>query len=361
MSVVSYKCPHCGGGLNYQPLVGFKCEYCLSVMTQEQLDLYYKDKVEDNQTENPSTQPTAQSSTQASASGQAADAVAYSCPSCGAEIITDATTAASVCHYCHNPVVMSSNLQGSFKPDAVIPFSVTKAQAEALFKNHCTGRFFLPKDFYSEKQIENLFGVYYPYWVVDAELDGHYRAVGENDQSMRVGDDRRIETTVFDVARDGNIDLNDITHSALKKADELIMRYILPFRMNELKDFSMTYLSGFRAEKRDIEKEALVSTVEKQKNEYAGYLLKNSVGRYTRLLNEQLSAQTLNETWRYALLPVWILTYRYNDKQYMFGINGQTGKTYGGLPVDKRKLTLFSILVAIAAVVLVFIIGGLFG
>ncbi len=37
----------------------------------------------------------------------------YICPSCGAEVVTDATTAATFCYYCHNPVVLSEKLTGN--------------------------------------------------------------------------------------------------------------------------------------------------------------------------------------------------------------------------------------------------------
>ena len=43
MSVVSYKCPNCGGGLSFNPATqAFDCEYCLSRFTQQELDEYYK-------------------------------------------------------------------------------------------------------------------------------------------------------------------------------------------------------------------------------------------------------------------------------------------------------------------------------
>ena len=40
----------------------------------------------------------------------------------------------------------------------------------------------------------------------------------------------------------------------------------------------------------------------------------------------------------YALLPVWMLHTKWQGKDYLFAMNGQTGKLVGDLPVDKRKV-----------------------
>lgn len=376
-SIVSYKCPHCGGGLNFTPGVGFKCEYCLSVMSQEELDAFYAAQAPAAEAENaaeatenaapdgeketteaaggapasasPSaqTEPSAQSQKPDGTDVQEGDAALYVCPSCGAQIIAEATTAATMCHYCHNPVVLSENLAGKFNPDWVIPFSVNKEQAAAKFKEHCSGRFFLPKDFYCENSIENLYGVYYPYWIVDSVVAGTYSARGNKLVTSRAGNDLRKEITVYDIRRSGSVHLNNITNSALKKADQTILRYILPFQPEGFINFSMAYLSGFRAEKRDIEKEELSKTVDQQKLAYTKQLLEQTVSGYSSVENGRTGMDTVTEDWRYALLPVWILVYKYKDETYTYGINGQTGKSYGGLPVDKTKLTITSILVGL--------------
>ncbi len=52
------------------------------------------------------------------------EAVVYTCPSCGAEIVTDETTAASFCFYCQNPVILQGRLNGKYHPDYVIPFAL---------------------------------------------------------------------------------------------------------------------------------------------------------------------------------------------------------------------------------------------
>lgn len=349
--VVSYKCPNCGGGLKYTPGKGFKCEYCLSAFTQEELDAANAPQEESAALSQPQI---SQQGAQTDTNVKPGEAVVYSCPSCGAQIVTDATTAATCCHYCHNPIVLSGKLSGEYKPDIVIPFVLTKEQAAEQFRKHCEGKTFLPKDFYSEEQIEHLYGVYYPYWIVDAQVAGSYSARGEVEKVTRRGDDRHIDITVYDVQRAGSINMRDITGSALKSEDAELLKYILPFELKKGVDFSMSYLSGFRAEMRNLEQKDVQPQVEQTKKTLTQQLLKRDVTGYSALTSEKTLVNTKSENWRYALLPVWIVTYKYNDKMYMYGINGQTGKSFGELPVNTNKLTGAALLVGIIAALITF-------
>ena len=65
---------------------------------------------------------------------------AYNCPSCGAELICDDTTAATSCPYCDNPTIIPSSLSGSLKPDAIVPFKLDKEQAKKAFRSHLKGK-----------------------------------------------------------------------------------------------------------------------------------------------------------------------------------------------------------------------------
>ena len=41
------------------------------------------------------------------------------------------------------------------------------------------------------------------------------------------------------------------------------------------------------------------------------------------------------------MLPVWFMTYKYQDKMYEFAVNGQTGKVVGKLPLSSKLATLY--------------------
>ena len=48
MATISFKCPNCGGDLVFDPSTGkYKCEFCLSLFTQAELEQLEADRAED--------------------------------------------------------------------------------------------------------------------------------------------------------------------------------------------------------------------------------------------------------------------------------------------------------------------------
>lgn len=361
MSVVSYKCPNCGGGLSFNPATqAFDCEYCMSRFTQQELDDLYKNWNESLDDENNvDPEPVSQASDEDGEFDE--HAVYYTCPSCGAEVITTDTTAATECYYCQNPVVLSGRLSGEFKPDKVIPFAFSRDEAIKKFGDFCAKKKFLPKGFFSKKHFEKVAGVYFPYYLVDSHVDGCANATGNVVRSWTVGDIRYTETKKYQIVRQGDIKFNGIPSPALKKEDQLALEYVHPFDESKLVDFSMSYLSGFKAEKRDVGKEDLKSSVAEKIREYSKQVYKDTMTSYSSVNINRMDLTTLDETWKYTLLPVWVLTYKFGGNILVYSMNGQTGKIYGNLPVDKKKLLLWSGVVALIAFIIAFVIGGLIG
>lgn len=344
MNAVQYKCPNCGAGLIFDPeKQDFLCEYCDSVFKEQ--DFFKNDEKLNNTQNNNSESETA---------------LLYICPSCGAEIVTDETTAATTCYYCSNPVVLSGKLGGEIKPDYIIPFKLDKDEAIHRFKEMCSKKKFLPKDFISESRLEEIKGVYFPYWYIDCDTSGNINAVSKQVKSWVVGDIRHTETTVRGHFRQGEMSIRNMPEAALKGKDIDILRYVCPFDVADFVPFSMSYLSGFFAEKRNIEKsEISVGVNEKIKNFSARKLL-DSV-EYANADIKDSNIIIGDVSWKYNLLPVWVLNYKHKDKNYIYALNGQTGKVYGELPVSFKKLgVLFAGITAAASVILTVITEVLF-
>ena len=139
MAVITYKCPNCGGELVFDPASQkYKCEYCVSEFTQRQLEEMTpaegSERVDDTADEPAFTAEDGEKKNSSSSrNGSAQTAMVYTCPSCGAEVVTDETTAATFCYYCHNPVVLGGRLSGEYLPDKIIPFSIDRKSATEQF------------------------------------------------------------------------------------------------------------------------------------------------------------------------------------------------------------------------------------
>lgn len=364
MATVSYKCINCGGPLKYTPEnLKFSCEYCMSDFTEEQLQNHFGNLDEDlNDAANEERTPEPQDTNGDGIIDEndfEANAVLYQCPSCGAEVVTDSTTAATSCVYCHSPVVLAGRLAGNMKPQKVIPFKISGDMAKERFKELCKKKWFLPSSFLSDTQLENMKGVYYPYWLVDSLKVGEMHATAKKIRTWRQGKYKYTETKVYAIQRAGKIDFQNFPKAALSKESGNLMKYVNPYDDGELKNFSMTYLSGFQAEKRDMEREDLQEAVDNDLKGYAEKVYKDTIHGYDSITVTSLHLDTLEESWEYALLPVWMMTYKFKGKNYIYAMNGQTGKLYGELPCSWAKILAMGGIVAVVLFLVAFL-GGYF-
>lgn len=347
MSAVSFKCPNCGGDLKFDPATQkYKCEFCISTFGQEELE---QSNPQVQQTDEPMQE-------QADENG----AVIYSCPSCGAQIVTDATTAATFCYYCHNPVVLQGKLSGEYEPDMVIPFAVDKKEAVDSFLKYVKKKKFVPKDFFCKEQIEKISGVYFPFWIYNCKADGEWHGQGDKVRVYDRGDVQYTETKIFAVDRTADLTFENMTRNALNKENKELVEAVQPFRLDEAKAFSMGYLSGFLAEKRDIEKSDLADGLKQEVKAHAVNMMKNSASEYSALRSMSEKVHIKADEWKYLMLPVWVLTYKGGDgKTYYYAMNGQTKKISGVFPLAmKRVMGLFF---GIFAPVFIFmLLGGYF-
>ena len=183
---------------------------------------------------------------------------------------------------------------------------------------------------------------------------------GKKIRVWRTGDTEYTETKFYHVEREGEVDLKNLAENALQKANVQLVKGVLPYQFNEMKDFNMGYLSGFMAEKRDIEQKAVEGNMQATMKNSAEKLMRESVQGYNALSVNSFGVIPKKEDWSYALLPVWTVTYKGKDgKIYYYSMNGQTGKVFGELPVDYGKVTLTGIISAVV-VLIIALIGGYF-
>lgn len=346
MPTVTFKCPNCGAPLKFEPGEQlFACEFCASKFSEETLIEFAKEeekKAEQKKEEYKEKEIKAKEDEKENGF----HAAVYNCPSCGAEIVTDETTAATYCYFCHNPIVLSTRLTDEFKPELVLPFKLTDKDAKDNFMKWTKKKLFIPKDFFVSHNINNISGVYYPYWATDFITDASFVGEGEIVTYTSTSTEDITTTKYYSVERRGEVEFNNLMRSALKKEDRKLGDGIHPFNLNEAKPFSMAYLSGFIAEKRDIDKEEVrPSLIEEMKEYIPSVLTKGEV--YTSLHGDS-SMAVKAESFRYVLLPSWILTYKdHQGKLWHYAMNGQNGTLCGKLPIDRSKLLLFCALISL--------------
>lgn len=286
----------------------------------------------------------------------------YSCPSCGAEITGDDTLGATVCPYCGNSTIVKGQFEGALKPDYIIPFKLDKKAAMAAFEADFKNAPFLPDEFKNKKKIEEMAGVYVPFWMFDCDCDAD---ISYNAQRVTAWSDSNYNYTKTDyyrLFRSGSVGFANIPVDGSKKAEDAYMEAVEPFNYEDAVEFDSVYLSGYLADKYDVSAEESVERANERVKNSTIRAFDDTTGGYATVIPESSRVGFSNGKIRYSLLPVWMFNIKYMDKMYKFAINGQTGKVVGVYPVDNRKKWKYfgkvaGIAYAVAAVVAYFLLN----
>ena len=187
--VTNYQCPSCTGPLAFSSENGnLACDYCGQAFDIATIELLYAGK-DQQAAANAAGEPEWDFTMEGWSEEEAAHMRAYNCPSCGAQIICDETTAATSCPYCSNPTVVPGQFSGMLKPDFVVPFKMDKEAAKEALKKHYKGKKLLPKSFSTNNKIDEIKGIYVPFWLFDGRSDAdiHYRATKKHTHTQEIG------------------------------------------------------------------------------------------------------------------------------------------------------------------------------
>ena len=326
--ITVYQCPACTGPLHFDGKIGkLKCDYCGSTYTTEEVEALYREK-----------NAKAVDSEGTGWGSDAAHMRAYNCTTCGAELICDDTTAATSCPYCGNPTVIPGKFAGVDRPDYVIPFKVDKSQAIEAFKNYYKGRKLLPGSFGAQNHIEEIKGVYVPFWMFTGEVEGQARYKAYKDDKRRAGDEEITKRDHYNVYRSGSMGFEKIPVDASTKMPDDLMDSIEPFDYKELRPFAMEYMPGYLANKYDVSKSESQKRADERAVSSFRSALRSSVKGYTSVTVDHQNEIVRPGRTDYGMLPVWLLSSSFEGKVYQFAMNGQSGKMIGDLPVSKLKL-----------------------
>ena len=261
------------------------------------------------------------------------------CSSCGAELMMNRVETSSFCAYCGQATVASGRLVDYLEPDYIIPFEITKEQAEGIICSRVKKGFFIPggiKNF----ETERLRGIYIPYWLFDAYYSDEQLWKYRKDRNELYG------------YRAGECTFHRLTMEASERFNDEYSMKLEPYRTRYMKKFDAAYLSGFYSDRFDVGRKKAKEQAEKRVRElYDREVEKTIPGRKKKIVRSNPSVGVSRS--EYALLPVWFLTFRYNDSPFTILVNGQTSKMVGAVPfVKKKAVAVFAALAAVFCTIL---------
>ena len=333
-NVLEFKCPCCNAPLvfdgNAQKM---KCDYCDNSFDVNTLRAYAESEQRDQISEVHWESEGKQNWTE----DEQHQVRTYLCDACAGQLITDAHTAATFCPYCGNPTILPGRLSNGLKPEGIIPFQTTKEDAKLAFLKLCKGKPLLPKLFTEEQLLEKITGIYVPFWLYDcnSKLNGNYKAT-----RIHTWTDSRFTYTKTDhylLKRQADASFSGIPMDGSSKMEDIFMESIEPYDYGKMVDFDMSFLSGFFADKYDIDSKSGEERIRQRVETSMNDRIQGSFVGYATVLPSSCQISIDNSKAKYVLMPVWILNTKYKGKTYTFAMNGQTGKMTGRFPICPKR------------------------
>ena len=198
-----------------------------------------------------------------------------------------------------------------------------------------SGKRLLPKVFKDQNHIDEIKGVYVPFWLFDADADADIRYRATQVRCWSDSEYDYTETSCFSVTRGGSLGFERVPVDGSSKMADDLMESVEPFDFSEAVDFQTAYLAGFMADKYDVTAEESIDRANARIRKSTEDTFAATVQGYSSVTPEGGSVRLQNGKAIYALYPIWLLNTSWNGNKYTFAMNGQTGKMVGDLPLDK--------------------------
>lgn len=346
-----FPCRQCGANLVFQPgTTCLKCQYCgtendIAPLQEivEELDFgAYAEQLDSTVTQ---------------------ETLTVRCSTCGAETDFTHNVAASKCPFCGSAIVATGSSKKQIKPRSLLPFQVTRQQADELFKRWVASLWFAPGDLVKIAQRTGIDGAYMPAWTYDTQTFSNYTGERGDDywdtQVYTAFENGRSVTRTRQVRRTrwrpagGQVSnvFDDVLVLASRSLPEKYARALEPWDINSLVSYRDEYLSGFAAETYQVDLVQGFEAAKVMMEPTIHATIRSDIGGDHQRIHS-VDTHYRGVTFKHILLPVWISAYRYNERVFRFLVNARTGEVQGERPWSAAKIAML-----IIAIILVIAIG----
>lgn len=342
----SYKCSNCGGYMTFDTSSG-KLR-CLSCSREEVVENYQAEY----------EAYTCQDDTNFYLDDEARQ---YTCKKCSSVIITDNRSAISNCPFCGGQTALGNRISGDIAPTQVIPFKISKQEAIRAYKRWCRKLPFSPQDFPKNHEVKEVKGIYIPVMCYDMRGQGETLLHALQRKKITTQEDKREEISYFHLYRKNDLFFQHVPVSNSKNINDSLLDHLCPYNFQQLEEFTPAHLVGHLTEKYHNTPAQVYSLAEKKTEKYMEEYLTKSIHHYEEPVIEEKNYHIGKSSSKYILLPVWLVMYDYGNKEYIFAMNGQTGKVACEPPKSLVKIGTGAGLIALAAFLFLRIITLLLG
>ncbi len=353
-SVRAFPCQSCGAKLSFAPgTSSLKCDFCgavnefdekTTIVEELDLDSWLK-KLEDAQ--------------------ETIETEQLQCKNCGGEQTLPSNLYASACVFCGTPITSQSYARRMIKPKSLVPFKITRLQAQDKWRGWLRGLWLAPNALKKFAQSDGgIRGLYVPYWTFDAHTASQYTGqrgdhrtetfTTTNASGQRVSQ-TRIVTDWTPVSGEVSHFHNDVLVPGSRNTvgGAAISNKLTTWNTAELVPYQEEYITGFQAEAYSVGLQAAFAVGKQGIDATVQSLVRADIGGdEQRILS--LNTHYSHLTFKHVLLPLWLSAYLFKGKTYRFVVNGQTGEVAGESPKSGWKI--FFLVAGILLVLFLFLV-----
>lgn len=256
----------------------------------------------------------------------------YLCRQCGSAIITDNRSAVSNCPFCGNLMSLGERLSGEDAPAQVIPFKISEKEAARAFRKWRKKLTFSPHDFPRGEEVGELVAIYFPVMCYDLRAQGEVMVDALRRKRISTPEDEREEISHYDLYRRIDLSLPQVLVSNSNNISDSLLEKLRPYDFEHAQSFSAVHLSRCFSEKNVKSPEEVFPAAQKKAEKYVEEHILNSVHDYDEAAIDDKKYEIGKSAARYVLLPVWLVMHHGQDEEYIFAMNGQTGKVASDPP-----------------------------
>lgn len=353
-NMIVYKCPGCGADVKLSAdTEEMKCPFCDELLNGESSEEFSMDEV---QTEIPGM-----------INGSLIEDwlpeekelySVYECSECHAQTISAGAANGVKCPFCSGAMCKKESLGDISRPRYIIPFATTKGVANAAFDSMIAEMSLVPSSFKKRNRPENIFGVYVPAKVIATDCMGNVSFNAQNIKEWIEGDRKYRMTSTYAVFRDGSVSFENIAMFDTARIDDKLMDSIEPFELAGSVAFDKLFTEGFQVALNELDMNLLEEKAREKVSRLAIEAFRARAGMYNSLTVNQANMNVVTRGVKDVLMPVWVMNNKYLGKNYLFVVNGRTGKAAGDVPVAWVKLAMILLSVfGVTMLVLLAILG----
>jgi len=283
------------------------------------------------------------------------------CQSCKAVMVYDPARVGQNCEFCGSPALVDyQEVKSPIRPQSLLPFKGSQTDIRDSIRRWYASKWFAPNKLKSKALVDQIKGLYVPYWTFDAQVHcpweaeaGYYYYVTEEYRDNQgKSQTRQVQKVRWEYAS-GQLDhfFDDEPVPGTKGLDLNLLKQVEPWPTAELVPYDTAYLSGFVVEHYQV---VLVDAAKASRDAMHDKLMALCAAEVPgdTHRNLRISPQYSSETFKHILAPVWLLTYTYGAKTFQVIANGYTGRIAGKYPKSAWKI--FFLVMAILLVILLF-------